>query len=192
MLEGLQQFCVMGDISVIDGMYPSRMSQHIQRLAIALWLMSLAAPASTLQNGTIANGAQIVIAGVLGMAFMFPIGLLGAPLVACSLLSNLLVLGELWLQVCRPLSQRTFFGKQLLIAAAALNVAMGHHLARLLPDALSHPGFYLWSSSFVLLASVAVHEERLFFAGLLKRSLALGAVAAVVFFAGLAAILLSH
>ena len=55
---------------------------------------------------------------------------------------------------------------------------------------LSRPGFYLWSSSFVLLASVAVYEERLFFAGLLKRSLALGVVAVVVFFVGLLTILL--
>ena len=106
------------------------MTQRIQRLAIALWLISLAVPTSMLQNGTIANGAQIAMAGMLGMAFMFPVGLLGAPFLALSLLSNLLFLGEAWRQVWRPFRPRTFFGKLLLIAAAALNVAIGHHLGK--------------------------------------------------------------
>ncbi|NSL57008.1 hypothetical protein [Uliginosibacterium aquaticum] len=168
------------------------MTQHLRRFAIALWLISFVVPTGTLQNGTVALGAQIALAGLFGMAFMFPVGLLGMPLQAISLLSNLLMLDEIRREASRSSYPNTLFRTLLLVSTAALNVAVAQQVRSFLPDLLSHPGFYLWSSSFVLLASIAAFEERLFFFALLKRSLALSAVALVVFFTGLVAIFLGH
>ncbi|MDO6386410.1 hypothetical protein [Uliginosibacterium sp. 31-12] len=168
------------------------MTQHLRRLAIALWLISFVVPTGTLQNGTVALGAQVALAGLFGMAFIFPVGLLGMPFQAISLLSNLLMLDEIRREASRSGYPNTLFRTLLLVSAAVLNVVIARQLRSVLPDLFSHPGFYLWSSSFVLLASIAAFEERLFFLALLKRSLALGVVALVVFFTGLVAIFVSH
>jgi hypothetical protein len=165
---------------------------YIRRLAVALWLISLVVPTSTSQNGVVAIGLQVALGGLSGLVFMFPIGLLGAPLQAISLLSNWLVLGEIRRQLKKSIGPLPLCNTLILVSAAVLNVFIGQHAKPLYPDLMSHPGFYLWASSFVLLASSGAFENRLFFGGLLKRSFALGAVAAVVFFIGLAAIIFSH
>jgi hypothetical protein len=168
------------------------MHHYIRSLSIALWLISLATPTSTLQNGIVANGAQIVLAGLAEVVFMFPIGVMSKPLPALSLLSNIIFLGEIWRRFRKPDNTRPLCIAFLTISSALLNVSLGPHLKPLFPDILSHPGFYLWSSSFVLLASVEAYERRLFIVGLFKRSMALGAIAGIVFFIGLAVILLSR
>jgi hypothetical protein len=166
------------------------MSKHLCRFAMALWLISFAVPATTLPDGSAGTGAQLVLTGVAGVAFMFPIGVLGKPLLALGLMSNLLMAGELR-RLFRPANDpRTLAHATVLIAAAVLNVLfMEPHARPFFIGLLDHPGFYLWASSFVLVAVVATHGHRQFFLGLTQRSLALGAVAVTVCVLGLAAIL---
>ncbi len=164
------------------------MSQNLRRLAIALWLVSFVLPTTTLHSGAVAIGAEVALQGLAGIAVMFPIGLLGKPFQVISLLSNLLVVGELRQQLGKLSNPHSLGRTFLLVSVTLLNVAIGWHVKPFFPDILSHPGFYLWAASFVLLASAGVYENKLFFLGLLKRSLALGAVSTVVFLVGLAAI----
>lgn len=167
------------------------MPHHIRRLAVALWLISLFAPTSAGPNGSIAIGLEVAL-GSLALLFMFPVGLLGAPLQAISLLSNWLVLREIGRQLAKATTTQSLRIAVILISAAAVNISIGKYAEPWHPDLLAYPGFYLWSSSFVLLASAGAYENWSFFGGLLKRSLALGVVAAAVFFLGLAAIFFSH
>jgi hypothetical protein len=166
------------------------MPHHIRRLAVALWLISFFVPASAGPNGSVAIGLEVAL-GSLALLFMFPVGLLGAPFQVISLLSNWLVMREIGQQLVNATTTQSLPTAVLLVLAATVNVSIGKHAAPW-QDLLSYPGFYLWSSSFILLASVGAYENWSFFGGLLKRSLALGVVAAAVFILGLVAIFLAH
>jgi hypothetical protein len=166
------------------------MPHHIRRLAVALWLSSLFVPASAGPKGSVVVGLEVAL-GSLALLVMFPVGLLGAPFQVISLLSNWLMLREIGQQLVNATTTQSLRTTVLLVLAATVNVSIGKH-APAWEDLLSYPGFYLWSSSFILLASVGAYENWSFFGGLLKRSLALGVVAAAVIFLGLLAIVLAR
>lgn len=177
------------------------MHLHARRFALALWLLSLVAPTCHLNNGHLAVGAVVALTGFGSLAFMFPLGLLAAPVLSASLLSNHVFVLEIKRQLRGnhepySLSSAAAFGTlSVLNLAVGCSVLSRHSLSTPMPfktDLLAHPGFYLWVASFVLLSSVAIHDNWPFFKGLVIRSAAMGLMAATVFLIGVAVFFFSQ
>jgi hypothetical protein len=180
-----------------------RPSMHLlaRRFALALWLLSLVAPTCHLNNGHLAVGAVVALTGFWSLAFMFPLGLLTAPVLSASLLSNYVFVLEIKRQLKGnnepySLSSAAAFG-----TLSVLNLVVGtsllsrHSLSTPLPfktDLLAYPGFYLWVASFFLLSSAAIYDNWPFFKGLVLRSAAMGLMAATVFLVGFAVFFFSQ
>jgi hypothetical protein len=176
---------------------------HLQarRFALALWLLSLVAPTCHLASGHLAVGAMVALTGLGSLAFMFPLGLLAAPALSASLLSNYVFVLEIRRQLKRNEAPYSLSAAVAFATLSLINLVIGFSvLSRRsysppLPfktDLLSYPGFYFWVASFMLLSSVAIYDNRQFFKGLMLRSAAMGLMAATVFFVGLAVLVFSQ
>ena len=160
----------------------------LRRLAVLLWLASLALPTVTGHDGKLVFGYEF-FANALAASLFVPFSL-AYPVQIVSVWSNYLVLREGVRQLQRKESTGSVPYALVLLLACLVNVEVAFTKVNfhLYPGLLSLPGYYVWLFSFVLLAFCSVCECKQFFLGVGLRTSALLAVIAATSWLGVLAI----
>ena len=134
-------------------------------LALSLWALSFCLP--TLSGKNASHGYQVFL-----LVFAaFPLAIVGAPLHLLSWATNFLFVGHA-LRLLRLEKAPQVLKPAIPAAALLLNILVGIAFGttgdvqgpRSLPGLLTHPGFYVWLSSFLFLVIAALREESLLYA----------------------------
>ena len=161
----------------------------LRRLALLLWLASLALPTATGHDGRLLFGYEF-LAGALAASLFVPFSL-AYPVQLASVWSNYLVLREGVRQLQRKESTGSVPYALVLLLACLVNANVAFMKVNnvpLHPGLLSLPGYYVWLSSFFLLAFCSVCECKQFFLRVGVRTAALLAVIAATSWLGVLAI----
>ena len=138
------------------------MHLRLQKIALALWILSLALPAAETNKGDLLFGYHI-----LGKSFLLAFfGITSFPLHSISAFTNLIFIKEIHSFIFSFASQShpPMQGTAIIAGALAVNIYITGHAAfsnhPISFGTLLHPAHYVWLSSFAILFAASILKTK--------------------------------